>query len=133
MDLGPEPVILTLPNSNGRYYMVEILRHVHQRLRLCGVGATGYNGGSGLWSARAGRGPAGRHPPRQFAHAMGAAPAPCSHEKSGRPSSGAKKVLSEITTQDCPIIGQTGPGTGQIRLPGSQICRSETPRQCELL
>ena len=23
MDLGPEPIILTVPNSHGRYYMVE--------------------------------------------------------------------------------------------------------------
>ena len=25
VDLGPEPIILTLPNSHGRYYMVEVL------------------------------------------------------------------------------------------------------------
>ena len=33
-DLGQEPVILTAPDSNDRYYMIEICRHVEPRLRL---------------------------------------------------------------------------------------------------
>jgi hypothetical protein len=46
MDLGPEPVILTVPNSKGRYYMVEILDAYSNAFAYAGGVATGYEGGT---------------------------------------------------------------------------------------
>ncbi|WP_062227629.1 DUF1254 domain-containing protein [Aureimonas frigidaquae] len=46
MDLGPEPIILTVPNSNGRYYMVEILDMYTNAFAYAGGVATGYEGGT---------------------------------------------------------------------------------------
>ena len=36
MDLGQEPIILSVPDSKGLYYVVEIVDMVQQRLCLCG-------------------------------------------------------------------------------------------------
>lgn len=44
MDLGPEPVILKVPNSHGRYYMVEILDMYTNAFAYAGGVATGYDG-----------------------------------------------------------------------------------------
>ena len=34
MDLGSEPIVLTIPNSHGRYYVVEILGAGEQSRKL---------------------------------------------------------------------------------------------------
>ena len=45
LDLGPEPIILTIPDSRGRYYMVEIVDMWTNAFAYAGGVATGYNGG----------------------------------------------------------------------------------------
>ena len=45
LDLGPEPVILTVPDSNERYYMVEIVDMYSNAFAYAGGVATGYKGG----------------------------------------------------------------------------------------
>ncbi len=45
LDLGPEPIILTVPDSNGRYYVVEIVDMYSNAFAYAGGMATGYKGG----------------------------------------------------------------------------------------
>ena len=45
LDLGPEPIILTAPDSKGRYYMVEIVDMYTNAFAYVGGMATGYKGG----------------------------------------------------------------------------------------
>lgn len=45
MDLGPEPVILTVPDSDNLYYMVEIVDMYTNAFAYVGGKATGYKGG----------------------------------------------------------------------------------------
>jgi hypothetical protein len=44
-DLGPEPVILTAPDSGGRYYMIEICDMYSTAFAYPAGGASGYKGG----------------------------------------------------------------------------------------
>ena len=46
LDLGPEPMILSVPNSAGRYYMVEIVDMYTNAFAFAGGTATGYRGGT---------------------------------------------------------------------------------------
>lgn len=46
MDLGPEPVILQVPDSNDLYYMVEIVDMYTNAFAYVGGKATGYKGGT---------------------------------------------------------------------------------------
>jgi hypothetical protein len=45
LDLAAQPIILTVPDSNGRYYMVEIVDFWTNAFVYVGGGATGYKGG----------------------------------------------------------------------------------------
>ena len=45
LDLGPEPIILTVPDSKGRYYLVEIVDMYTNAFAYVGGLATGYKGG----------------------------------------------------------------------------------------
>ena len=45
LDLGPEPIILTVPDSNGRYYLVEIVDMYSNAFAYAGGLETGYKGG----------------------------------------------------------------------------------------
>lgn len=45
LDLRQKPVVLTLPDSNGRYYNGRNRGHVHQRLAYPAGVVTGYKGG----------------------------------------------------------------------------------------
>ena len=45
LDLGPEPVILSVPDSKGRYYVVEIVDMYSNAFAYAGGTATGYKGG----------------------------------------------------------------------------------------
>lgn len=46
MDLRQEPIILQIPNSNNRYYMVELVDMWTNAFAYVGGKATGYNGGT---------------------------------------------------------------------------------------
>ena len=45
LDLGPEPIILTVPDSKGRYYLVEIVDMYTNAFAYAGGLATRYKGG----------------------------------------------------------------------------------------
>ena len=45
LDLGPQPVILSVPDSGGRYYVVEIVDMWTNAFAYAGGVATGYKGG----------------------------------------------------------------------------------------
>ena len=44
-DLGPEPIILTAPDSDGRYYMIDICDMYTNAFAYPAGGASGYKGG----------------------------------------------------------------------------------------
>ena len=46
MDLGPEPVILSAPNSHGRYYMIEVCDMWTNAFAYPADGPSGYKGGT---------------------------------------------------------------------------------------
>ena len=60
LDLAPQPIILSVPDSNGRYYMVEIVDFWTNAFAYVGGVATGYKGGI---FALVGPGWRGRLPP----------------------------------------------------------------------
>jgi hypothetical protein len=60
LDLAAEPIILSVPDSHGRYYMVEIVDFWTNAFAYAGGVATGYKGGK---FALAGPGWKGRLPP----------------------------------------------------------------------
>lgn len=99
MDLGPEPIILTAPDSNGRYYMVEILDAYNNAFAYAAGTATGYEGGQFVLIGPGWKGtlPAGMRriaSPTRWAWLQ-----PRVHMKNPDDLPGAKQVLSGITTQ----------------------------------
>jgi hypothetical protein len=44
-DLGPEPIVLTVPDSGGRYYMIEVVDMWTSAFAYPVGGASGYTGG----------------------------------------------------------------------------------------
>lgn len=98
MDLGQEPVILSVPNSHGRYYMVEILDAYSNAFAYAGGMATGYDGGTFALVGPGWKGtlPAGIR--RIDAPTRWLLLQPRVHMKNPEDRDGARQVLSEITT-----------------------------------
>jgi hypothetical protein len=98
MDLGPEPVILTVPNSKGRYYMVEILDAYSNAFAYAGGVATGYEGGTFALIGPGWKGtlPAGIR--RIDSPTRWLLLQPRVHMRNPEDRPGARQVLSEITT-----------------------------------
>src|SRR5271166_3223925 len=99
MDLGPEPIILTVPNSHGRYYMVEILDAYTNAFAYAGGVATGYDGGTFALIGPGWKGtlPAGIQ--RVYSPTRWVVLQPRVHIKNPADLPGAKGVLNGITTQ----------------------------------
>jgi DNA sulfur modification protein DndE len=99
MDLGPEPIILTVPNSKGRYYMVEVLDAYTNAFAYPAGATNGYGGGTFALIGPGWRGtlPAGMR--RIDSPTRWVLLQPRVHMKNPEDLPGAKKVLSEITTQ----------------------------------
>ena len=99
MDLGAEPTILSVPNSKGRYYMVEILDAYTNAFAYAGGVATGYDGGKFALIGPGWKGtlPAGMR--RIDSPTRWVVLQPRVHIKNPQDLAGAKQVLSEITTQ----------------------------------
>jgi hypothetical protein len=98
MDLGQEPVILKVPNSHGRYYMVEILDAYSNAFAYAGGIATGYDGGTFALVGPGWKGtlPAGIR--RIDSPTRWLLLQPRVHMKSPDDRDGARQVLGEITT-----------------------------------
>ena len=127
MDLGAEPIILTVPNSRGRYYMVEVVEHVDQRLRLPGgcpraMAAARSPCRSGL----EGDLPAGIR--RIDAPTRWVLIQPRVHLKDQADLPGARGVRGDHHSTTVQVYGQTGPRRGQIRLPRTGFYRSQATR-----
>ena len=99
IDLGAEPVVLTLPNSHGRYYMVEILDAYTNAFAYPAGADSGYDGGTFALIAPGWKGtlPAGIR--RIYAPTRWVVLQPRVHMKNPADLPGAKQVLSEITAQ----------------------------------
>src|SRR5262245_13844965 len=55
LDLGQEPVVITSPDSDGRYYMIEIVDMWNNAFGYAAGKEAGYKGARMCWSALAGR------------------------------------------------------------------------------
>jgi DNA sulfur modification protein DndE len=99
MDLGAEPIILTVPNSHGRFYLVEILDAYNNAFAYAGGVATGYDGGQFALIGPGWKGtlPAGMR--RIYSPTRWLWLQPRVHIKNPQDLPGAKEVLNGITTQ----------------------------------
>ena len=99
MDLNSEPIILNVPNSKGRYYMVEIVDAYTNAFAYVGGMATGYEGGTFVLISPGWKGtlPAGVQ--RIYSPTRWVLLQPRVHVKNPGDLPGANQVLSNITTQ----------------------------------
>jgi DNA sulfur modification protein DndE len=128
MDLGPEPIILTVPNSHGRYYMVEILDAYTNAFAYAGGVATGYEGGTFALIGPGWKGtlPAGLR--RVDSPTRWVLLQPRVHIKNPEDLAGAKKVLSEITTQGLSkYLGTPAPAAVKYDYPPPHFANPKLP------
>ncbi len=128
MDLGPEPIILTVPNSHGRYYMVEILDAYTNAFAYAGGVATGYDGGTFALIAPGWKGtlPAGVR--RIYSPTRWVVLQPRVHIKNPADLPGAKAVLDEITTQPLSkFLGTAAPAVVKYDYPAPDFADPKLP------
>jgi hypothetical protein len=128
MDLGTEPVILTVPNSKGRYYMVEILDAYTNAFAYPAGVASGYDGGTFALIAPGWRGtlPAGIQ--RIDSPTRWVVLQPRVHIKNPADLPGAKQVLDEITTQPLSkYLGTAAPTAATYNYPAPQFADPKLP------
>jgi hypothetical protein len=122
LDLNQQPTILTVPDSHGRYYMVEIVDMWSNAFAYVGGVATGYNGGN---FALVGPGWQGTLPagvkridcPTRWVLVQ-----PRVHIKDEKDLPGAKQVLSEITVQGlAQYQGEPAPATPSYNYPVPRV------------
>lgn len=128
MDLGPEPIILTVPNSNGRYYMVEVCDMYTNAFAYPAGAASGYEGGMFALIGPNWRGtlPAGIQ--RIDSPTRWVLLQPRVHMKNPDDLPGAKKVLDEITTQGLSkYLGTPSPAPIAYNYPAPQFANPKLP------
>lgn len=128
MDLGQEPVILTVPNSNGRYYMVEIVDAYTNAFTYVGGVATGYEGGTFVLIGPGWKGtlPAGVQ--RIYSPTRWVMLQPRVHVKNPEDLPGAKQVLNNITTQPLSkYLGTPAPAAAKYDYPAPQFADPKLP------
>ena len=110
LDLGPEPIILSVPDSKGRYYLVEIVDMYTNAFAYAG-GLADRLQGRQIRSGRPGleRKTSRRRQTHQLPDALDADSAARPRRQSGRPRS-RQKVLQEIDVQGlAKFTGQPAP------------------------
>ena len=128
MDLGPEPIVLTVPNSKGRYYMVEILDAYTNAYAYAGGVATGYDGGTFVLVGPGWKGnlPAGVR--RIDSPTLWGLLQTRVHIKNPEDLPGAKQVLREITTQPLSTyLGTPSPAAVKYDYPAPQFADPKLP------
>jgi len=122
LDLGREPVILTVPNSNNRYYMVEICDMWTNALAYAGGVATGYKGGTFAlvgprWKGRLPAGVTRIDAPTRWVEVQ-----PRVHVKNQADLPGAQKILDAITVKGLSAhTGGTAPAPVSYDYPAPKI------------
>ena len=99
MDLAREPIILTVPDSNDRYYMVEIVDMWTNAFAYAGGTATGYKGGKFALVGPGWNGELPRDAKRIDAPTRWIELQPRVHVKNSADLAGAEAVLQAITVQ----------------------------------
>jgi hypothetical protein len=128
MDLGSEPTILTVPNSHGRYYMVEILDAYTNAFAYAGGVATGYDGGTFALIGPNWKGdlPAGVQ--RIYSPTRWVVLQPRVHIKNPADLTGAKDVLEAITTQPLSkYLGTPAPAAAKYDYPAPDFADPKLP------
>jgi DNA sulfur modification protein DndE len=110
LDLGPQPIVLSLPDSGGRYYMVEVCDMWTNAFAYPAGAANGYGGGK---YALVGPGWTGTLPPglqRIDSPTRWVLIQPRVHLKNQADLSGARALLANITTQGlAEFLGSAAP------------------------
>ena len=83
MDLSQEPIILTAPDSHGRYYMIEIVDMWNNAFAYAAGKEAGYKGGTYALVGPGWKGTLPKGVKRIDAHTLDRAPAPRACEESG--------------------------------------------------
>ena len=111
LDLGPEPVILTVPDSKGRYYVVEIVDMYSNAFAYAGGTATGYKGGKFALVGPGFKGDTSRRRPTdRLPDALDADSAARPRRQPGGSASGHGRSCNEITVQGlAKFTGQPAP------------------------
>lgn len=118
MDLGAEPIILTVPNSNGRYYMVEILDMYTNAFAYAGGVATGYDGGTFALIGPGWKGDLPASVKRIYSPTRWVMLQPRVHIKNPADLEGARKTLSEINvTSVSEYLGKPAPAAVKYDYP----------------
>ena len=128
MDLGPEPVVLTLPNSHGRYYMVEVLDAYTNAFAYPAGKDLGYDGGTFALIGPGWRGtlPAGIR--RIYSPTRWVVLQPRVHMKNPADLPGAKEVLNAITTQPLSkFLGTPAPTAMKYDYPAPDFADPKLP------
>ena len=128
MDLGPGADVLTVPNSKGRYYMVEIIDAYTNAYAYAGGVATGYEGGTFVlvgpgWKGNLPAGVKRIDSPTRWGMLQ-----PRVHIKNPEDLPGAKHVLNEITTQPLSTyLGTPAPPAVKYDYPVPQFADPKLP------
>lgn len=128
MDLNQEPIILTVPDSKGRYYMVEICDMYTNAFAYVGGVATGYNGGIYALIGPGWKGtlPAGVR--RIDSPTRWLLLQPRVHIKGTQDLAEARKVLDQITTQPLSrYLGTQSPAPVTYNYPAPQFADPKLP------
>ncbi|PNE12109.1 MAG: hypothetical protein CR217_05260 [Beijerinckiaceae bacterium] len=130
LDLAAQPVILTVPDSNGRYYMIEIVDFWTNAFAYAGGVETGFKGGK---FALVGPGWKGRLPPdvkRIDAPTRWVLIQPRVHVTGRHDLPAAKAVLDAITVEGLAEAGgRKAPAAPALSLPRAGVQRCKAPRQ----
>ena len=130
LDLAAEPVILSVPDSHGRYYMVEIVDFWTNAFAYAGGVATGYKGGK---FALVGPGWKGKLPPhvtRINSPTRWVLVQPRVHVLNKDDLPAAKAVLDAITVEGlAKATGKPSPAAQSLSLCRTGICRPEAAGQ----
>lgn len=128
LDLGPEPIVLTVPDSKGRFYLVEILDAYDNAYDYAAGTATGYDGGQFVIIGPGWKGtlPAGMRridSPTRWSWIQ-----PRVHIKNPADLPGAKEVLEQITTQPLSkYLGTTPPPAPVYNYPAPVFANPKLP------
>ena len=128
MDLGQEPIILKVPNSHGRYYLVEVLDAYFNAFAYPAGATNGYSGGDFVLIGPGWKGtlPAGMR--RIYSPTRWVLLQPRIHMKIPEDLPGAKQVLSEITTQPLSkYLGTPAPAPVVYNYPAPEFADPKLP------
>lgn len=128
LDLSQQPIILSVPNSNNRYYMVQLVDMYTNSFAYVGGVATGYKGGKFAIVGPDWQGALPDGVTRITAPTNWVLMQPRVHVVDQADLPAAQKVLNEITVQGlAQYLGQPAPTTKQYNYPAPNFTNDSLP------